>query len=349
MQDIVFVRSLLCDPVLVKPRMLGSNYIEVVERLLRDSHEGVCSRHGFIMPGSIAVRKVLSSRVEAVSLNGDVRYDVQYFANVCNPAIGSIIEGRVINLNRFGVLVHSGVQAPDGTSMPVVETIVTRQAIAGVESEVDLDTIEIGQMVRVQIAGKKFELNDDKISVIGRFVARDGASQPSDADRSTVGTSLGRFAASTALAIDGDEGGSDTDEEDDEEDADDEEVDGADNASVGDEEDDEDDEDDDDAVAKQSKGADADADADEDADKKRKNKKSKRTIKAKNKDGAESDGDDDADDAADDEDVDEDDDDEDDDEDDDDDEEDDAAGDSQDDLEDAAYDDDDVEDVEDAK
>jgi DNA-directed RNA polymerase subunit E'/Rpb7 len=255
--NLLFVRSLVRDPVLVKPQHIGSNYVEVIERQLRASYEGVCSRHGFIMPGSITVHKVLSGRVEAVSLNGDVRYDVAYFASVCNPPIGSVLDGRVINMNRFGVLVHSGVQSPDGTFLPVVETIVTRQPIGGLDSEVDLDALEVGETVHVQIAGKKFELNDDKISVIGRIVAAATDVAPStDAIAASLSTSLGRFALSQGVAkVNGDndgESGDDDDEEGDDDVAmmsDDDAV--VEDGAEDDDDDDDDDEDDDAGDARQ--------------------------------------------------------------------------------------------------
>ena len=169
--DALFVRSLLRDAVLVKPMLLGSNYREMVQQLTRNKVEGVCSRHGFVMPGSVAVHKVAHGRLEAVSLNGDVRFDVQYHANVCNPPIGAVMRARVINANKFGVLAHSGILLPDGDFVVVVETIVTKQPVeATAASEVDLDGIVPGDEIYIEILGKKFELNDTKISVIGRAV-----------------------------------------------------------------------------------------------------------------------------------------------------------------------------------
>lgn len=165
----MFVRSLVRDAVLIKPQFLGANYRDVILGQLRAKHEGVCSRHGYILAGSIAMHRISLGHVQAATLNGDVRFDVQYFASVCNPAIGSRLGARVINMNKFGVLTHSGVQAPDGAFVPVVESIVTRH-VTSVPSEVDIETLQVGDTVQVEILGKKFELRDQKISVIGRVV-----------------------------------------------------------------------------------------------------------------------------------------------------------------------------------
>jgi DNA-directed RNA polymerase subunit E'/Rpb7 len=165
-----FERALLKDSVLFKPRCLGSNFRDVIEHNLRAKQEGTCTRHGFVMPDTVQVHKVLPGRIEAVSLNGDVRFDVVYYASVCNPPIGAVLPCRVVTTNKFGVLAHFGVQKSDGEFLPVVESIVTKQGINGVTSEVDLDALKPGDNVNIEIVGKRFELNDDRISAIGRAV-----------------------------------------------------------------------------------------------------------------------------------------------------------------------------------
>ena len=233
--DSSFVRSLLRDTVLVKPHMLGSNYREVVLQQLRMRFEGLCSRHGYILPGTTVLHRIVSGRVEAVSLNGDVRYDVQYFASVCNPPVGTVLPARVVNMNKFGVLAHSGVQAEDGTFRPVVESIITRQPISGAaevpnapnrqelgeedDDAVDLDSLAIGDMIFVEIVGKKFELNDEKISVIGRATSRPSPTAASSSAAVGVVGALGALSLSgtgvgtgMGMGMRGDAEGSDTEE-----------------------------------------------------------------------------------------------------------------------------------------
>jgi DNA-directed RNA polymerase subunit E'/Rpb7 len=171
--DALFVRSLLRDATLMKPQYLGSNYREVLQQQVRRKVEGICTRHGFIMPNSVSLHRVSPGRVEGVSLNGDVRFDVQYHALVCNPPVGAVLHARVVNTNRFGVLAHAGVLKPDGEFLPVVEAIATKQAITGPDaSEVDLDSLSVGDEVHIEVLGKKFELNDDRISVIARVLKK---------------------------------------------------------------------------------------------------------------------------------------------------------------------------------
>ena len=217
----LFVRSLLRDAVLVQPQLIGSNFDAMIESKLKAAMEGVCSRHGYIMPGSVSLHRVISSKVEAVSFNGDVKYDVAYHASVCNPPIGAVLPARVVNMNRFGLLTHSGLDMGDGTFVPVVESIAERQAICAPPSEVDLDAVEIGDSVFVEIVGKKFELMDDKISVIGRLVTKDAHASWSN-DRAHDLDALGAISAgaltakATPLGLEEEDGAGDVTEAEDE-------------------------------------------------------------------------------------------------------------------------------------
>lgn len=160
MADNIFMRMLLNDKVKLEPAFLSKRYKEEVLRRLKLRLEGVCSRHGFIKPNSIQLHKVCMGKVELVSLNGNVQFDVSFYADICNPLIGSVIKSKVLNVNKFGILAEA-----EG----VVEIIIAKNSI-GIQSEIDLNRVRIGDELLIEVVGKKFELNDKKISLIGRVV-----------------------------------------------------------------------------------------------------------------------------------------------------------------------------------
>lgn len=182
-----FQKCLVSDSVILKPHRVGKNVRDVIHSKLCQTFEGVCSRHGYILPGSIRLHHSSQGLLEGANLNGDVRYDLQYHALVCNPAIGSVIAARVVNMTRFGFLLHSGTIPGGGDAVAnlssIVETVVSRQSMytsqANTEivddalstgQSVDLDRIMIGDVVNVQVIGKKFQLNDRHIFVVGKIV-----------------------------------------------------------------------------------------------------------------------------------------------------------------------------------
>jgi hypothetical protein len=107
-----------------------------------------------------------------VSLNGDTVFNVQYKADICNPAIGSIIKGRVSNINKFGILAETQIRVMDeklgAKTITVIESVITKQGV-GISSSINLDRIAIDDVVDIEVLGKKFELNDKKICVIGKI------------------------------------------------------------------------------------------------------------------------------------------------------------------------------------
>lgn len=167
----IFVPSVLVEKICLPPQDIHNQYRKILEDKLRFQKEGKCSKYGFIRPKSIEILKVSPGKTRMVSLNGDVVFDVQFKADVCNPVPGLILKGRVSNMNKFGLLIACSANV-DGKSIPVVEIIVTKQAI-GIQNKVDLNSLTIGNEVFVEILGKKFELNDSKISAIGRIVTGD--------------------------------------------------------------------------------------------------------------------------------------------------------------------------------
>jgi DNA-directed RNA polymerase subunit E'/Rpb7 len=251
-------RALLQDHVKLKAHELGKNYKDVLVSKLRLAYEGKCTRHGYIVPNTVEFSNCSLGKLDGASLNGDVTYTVEYYANVCNPAAGTVVAAKVVNINRFGILAQGGmVQVTDAEEEEslhnVLDIIIAKQGLSMV-TDVDLDRIRIGDMVSVQILGKRFELNDTKISVVGKVIAHEKALTPVMAAASSSG--VYDAAASDMEAADGDDdsdasgdGEGDDDDEDSQDDDEKEEDDDDDGDNDEDEEDDDnevEDEDDDD-------------------------------------------------------------------------------------------------------
>lgn len=164
----VFVKSILTDRVRLSPEDVTTEFKEKVSSIIRSRVEGKCSRHGYIKPSSTEVLKISPGSLRMFSLNGDVIYTVVFKALVCNPVIGSVVSARVTNTNKFGILAEVTLMSDDGVRHTVMEIIVAKQG--AIRSEVDMTRVQLNDVVNIEILGKKFELNDKRISAIGRIV-----------------------------------------------------------------------------------------------------------------------------------------------------------------------------------
>jgi DNA-directed RNA polymerase subunit E'/Rpb7 len=166
----IFVRSLLHDKIKILPSQLDKNVRKHILKTLQKKYEGLCSNHGYIQRGSVQIFKVSMGSVLAVSLNGYVEYRIQYYAEVCNPSVHSIIPSKIVNSNKFGFLAHTGIRE-NGVFTPILEIILPRNTLP---SNVQF---EIGDEVWCEVVGKKFELGDHRICIVGKLVERPGAAE----------------------------------------------------------------------------------------------------------------------------------------------------------------------------
>ena len=158
------------------PSELHGNFDDAIQARLQASLEGVCSRYGYVRPGSLEVLNRSAGVFVKQHFNGHIRFDILCKGDVCNPPQGMVIEATVKNINALGLLAESTMDV-NGQTIPVLDIIVPKRA-AGISSEIDLDSVNIGDKVLVAVMGKRYQLNDTKISIIGRAVKQASTGRP---------------------------------------------------------------------------------------------------------------------------------------------------------------------------
>ena len=169
--DDTFVKSILFERIKLPPKDMHAKYRERIAEILVNKVEGKCTRHGYIKRGSVEVLQVMMGKVEAQLFRGNVVFTVKFRAEVCNPVVGSVIQGKVQNINSFGILCMCGYLDGSGKMNYVLEVIVPKQAFSQkIRSEVELDRVKVGDEVNIEIISKKFELEDKQVSAVGKIV-----------------------------------------------------------------------------------------------------------------------------------------------------------------------------------
>lgn len=167
-----FSRMTLEEIVVLKPRMLDNNYRDYIVKIIKDKYEGICSHNGYIMPGSVEVTDESTGVIRAFTLNGDVEFKVRFTAEVCCPCIGMLVRAKIVNINRLGIMAVVN----DAFDHTVLEIIIVKGFDGSkMLSDVDarLNDVQIGHEVDVEVLGKRFHLNDKKISIVGKIVFED--------------------------------------------------------------------------------------------------------------------------------------------------------------------------------
>jgi len=146
--------------------------IESIDTLLAEKLqqklEGKCSRHGFVVSGTLKVLSRSMGAMERGRFTGSILYYIQAEAEVLNPPEGAYLEGLVIRKNRMGMYVSYSVNNGENEAIRV---IVPRDLHIGDEN---FEKVEIGETVKVEIKKSRFQINDPYILSVGMFVSSSG-------------------------------------------------------------------------------------------------------------------------------------------------------------------------------
>lgn len=164
----IFVPIRFRTNIQLAPSDLVADFERVILDKVRSALEGVCSRYGYIRPGSIAIVKRSAGMFIKQHFNGHINFDMICKAEVCNPANGSIFKAVVKNKNALGVHAESTIMIND-EEQPVLNIIIPKRS-AGITSTINLEEVSIGDTIHVEVLGKRYQLHDKKISIIGRAI-----------------------------------------------------------------------------------------------------------------------------------------------------------------------------------
>jgi DNA-directed RNA polymerase subunit E'/Rpb7 len=155
MEDIYF-NCLLNRKIIIEPKYLNKNIDQCIEKYLKQKIEGLCIHEGYVKPDSIKILKKSIGMLIGSRFTGDVTYDIAYTANICNPVVGNVIECNVKFINKLGILCTNG----------PINIIIGRQFHT---NEDELNSINTGDLIKVEVIAKKFYLNDREIKIIAKL------------------------------------------------------------------------------------------------------------------------------------------------------------------------------------
>ena len=150
--------------IILTPNELNKTFENTILTKIKTTLENSCSKHGYIKRDSIKIIKRSPGYIKESHFNGNIAYDLNCIAEICNPAQDSIVKCIVKAKNNLGLLAIGKYE-----DMAILEVIIPK-ITSGILSEVNIDNINIGDEINVIVCGKKFTLYDKMISIIGRII-----------------------------------------------------------------------------------------------------------------------------------------------------------------------------------
>jgi len=150
--------------VILTPSEINRDFESIILSKLKLNYENICSKYGYIKKNTIKIIKRSVGQLKKEHFNANIYFDVVCIAEICNPAQGSIIKCKVKAKNSLGVLAEGYYD-----NIPILEIIIPKIS-AGIQSEINIDTININDDISIEVCGKKYQLFDKHISIIGRAI-----------------------------------------------------------------------------------------------------------------------------------------------------------------------------------
>jgi len=150
--------------IILTPNELNKHFENSILTKIKATLENSCSKHGYIKKDSIKIIKRSPGYIKEAHFNGNIAYDLNCIAEICNPAQDSMVKCIVKAKNNLGLLAIGIYE-----NMAILEVIIPK-ITTGILSDVNIENINIGDEINVIVCGKKFTLYDKMISIIGRII-----------------------------------------------------------------------------------------------------------------------------------------------------------------------------------
>ena len=150
--------------IILSPSEINIDFENTILTKLKLNYENICSKYGYIKKDTIRIIKRSVGQLKKEHFNANVYFDVICIAEICNPAQGSIIKCKVKAKNSLGILAEGYYD-----NIPILQIIIPKIS-AGIQSEINIDTIAINDEINIEVCGKKYQLFDKHISIIGKAI-----------------------------------------------------------------------------------------------------------------------------------------------------------------------------------
>jgi DNA-directed RNA polymerase subunit E'/Rpb7 len=153
---------ILTTTLFIKPNLLNHNIDEILLQQLRLKVEGICIKSGYIKPGSVHILSRTAGKMNIGMFDGNASFIVKYEAQVCNPAIGEIIECQVSDINKAAISAF----IEDASTTPL-NIFMARQHHIG---NTEFFALKTGDIIKIKILGKTYNYRDTNILVFGQYM-----------------------------------------------------------------------------------------------------------------------------------------------------------------------------------
>lgn len=139
-----------------------TSFEDILLDKLKKQLEGKCSKHGYVIPGSLQLLSRSMGFAEKGRGTADFLYYLKAQGKVYNPPDGLVVEGQIMLKNKMGCYVILD---------NAIRVMVPRDLHIGNE---EFDELDVGDRIRIEIKRSQFRANASHILSIGQYLGMAG-------------------------------------------------------------------------------------------------------------------------------------------------------------------------------
>ena len=157
-QTVLFEQKMALTPKDMNKMTVEGSIDSLLLDNFRETIEGKCSQHGFIIPMSLEIISRSMGQLEHGRYTGNIVFHVQLQGRVYNPANGTQISGTIEKKNKMGLYIIYN---------DAIRILVPRDLHIGNER---FESLEVGETITVEIRKSRFQIQDAFILSIGVLI-----------------------------------------------------------------------------------------------------------------------------------------------------------------------------------
>ena len=155
-EDNLYTKMLLVKKLCISCNELDNDINTLLKDKLVKAVGNRCLNEGYIRGDSINIVSRTIGKINPNHFNGDVYYNVQYEADICNPSKDMVVECIIKNINQMGIMAERD----------CLIIVIAKQLM---DPSIDMNIFRIGEKINITIVGSRFDLNDKQITVVGKL------------------------------------------------------------------------------------------------------------------------------------------------------------------------------------
>lgn len=148
-----FINTNIHYSISMDPIEMADNIEEILLEKIKNKIGNKCSKDGYITRDSIKIISRSFGKLNTSHFKGTIRFETLLSVDICNPIEGDKTNCKIISINKMGILAEN----------PPLTIVIARQHHS---NKTNIDNKQVGNIIEATIIAKRFELYDDKITVI---------------------------------------------------------------------------------------------------------------------------------------------------------------------------------------